>query len=127
MSFEPVVTLALISVCLSTYFEHPGMAASHSTRRGRVSEHNGAPAAQMQGPWYSANNLPSMCLSLLDQAERRRQPGTESRHNTASQRARSPKSRGAAGIVGTCVLVYGRARLGDRGGSNAAMPTGVMV
>lgn len=34
---------------------------------------------------------------------------------------------GTAGFVETRVLVYGRARLGDRGGNNAAMPTGVMV
>lgn len=35
------------------------------------------------------------------------------------------KSRGTAGIVEMCV--YGRAHLGDKGGNNAVMPTGVMV
>lgn len=67
------------------------MAASHSTRHSHVSEHNAAPAAPLQGPWYFTNNLPSMCLSLLDQAERKRQSGRESRYNSASTRAWSPQ------------------------------------
>lgn len=62
------------------------MTASHSTRHSHVSEHNASPAARLRGPWYFTNNLPSMCLSLLDQAERKRQSGRKSRYNSASPR-----------------------------------------
>lgn len=37
------------------------------------------------------------------------------------------KSRGTVGIVEMCISVYVHARLGDRGGNNAEMLTGVMV
>lgn len=48
------------------------------------SEHNAALAALLRGPWYFSNNLPSMCLSLLDQAVWRRQLGKEDRQNPSS-------------------------------------------
>lgn len=67
------------------------MAASHSTRLSHVWEHNATPAARLQGPWYFTNNPPSMCLSLLDQAERERQSGRKRRYNSASPRAWSPQ------------------------------------
>lgn len=30
------------------------------------SKHGGAPAALLWNPWFFSNNLPSMCLSLLE-------------------------------------------------------------
>lgn len=65
------------------------------------SELNGALAARLRGPWYSTNNLPSMCLSLLDQAERRRQSGRETDTILPARVRGAQKSRGTAGIVET--------------------------
>lgn len=82
------------------------MAASHATRPSHVSEHKATPAAWLRGPWYFTNNLPSMCLSVLDQAKRRRQPGRESRHNSANPRAWSLQIQGDywhCGDVRSCV------------------------
>lgn len=103
------------------------MAASHSTRHSHVSEHNASLAARLRGPWYFTNNLPSMCLSLLDQAERRRQSEGKADTILPARMRGARKSRGTAGIVEMCILVYGCARLGDRGGNNVVMPTRVMV
>lgn len=54
-------------------------------------EHNGALAALLQGPWYFSNNLPSMCLSVLDQVVWRRRAGKEGRQNPARLHVRSPQ------------------------------------
>lgn len=90
MSLESFVTLAPISAptCVSVCIWAPqgwgGVTFYQAKPRF-------TPAARLQGPWYFANNLPSMCLSLLDQAEWKRQSGKESRYNSASPHVWSPQ------------------------------------
>lgn len=71
-------------------FEHPGDGCV--TFYKTWSEHNGALAARLRGPWYSTNNLPSMCLSLLDQAERRRQSGRGKQAQSCQPACVQPKT-----------------------------------
>lgn len=73
--------------------EHPGDDCIGFYKVPPHSEYNAALAALLQGPWYLSNNLPSMCLSLLDQAVWRRQSGKEGRQNPASLHVWSPQIR----------------------------------
>lgn len=70
--------------------EHPGGDCIGFYKVPPRLEHNGALAALLWGPWYFSNNLPSMCLSLLDQVVWRRWSGKEGRQNPASLHVRSP-------------------------------------
>lgn len=84
--------------------QHPGDGrVTHSTGHGGVSEHNAAPAALLRGPWYPTNNLPSMCLSLLDQAE----PRSSWEGGAGAILPARQRDRRQCGDV--CLLVYGRA------------------
>lgn len=100
--------------------EHPGEDCIGFYKVRPRSEHNAALAALLQGPWYFSNNLPSMCLSMLDQVVWRRQSGKEGRQNPASLHVWSPQIRRDCCLcVSVCVCVCSR----DRSGNNIVMPT----
>lgn len=112
-------------LCLSMCLSIPGMAASHSTRRDRST----------MALWLLGCGAPDtpliiylacvyLCWTRLSEGGSRE--GKADAILPARVRA-AQNSGGTAGFVETRVLVYGRARLGDSGGNNAAMPTGVMV
>lgn len=98
------------------------------------SQHNAALAALLRGPWYFSNNLPSMCLSLLDQVVWRRQSGREGRQNPASLHVWSPQIQRDCWLcvsvylpmyacVSVCVCERERPGMKDRSGDNTVMPT----
>lgn len=86
-------------------------------------EQNSALAARLWGPWYFSNNLPSMCLSVLDHVVWREGKG---RHIPASLHVRSLQIHRDGWLcphICVCVCVNWR----DRSGSNTVMSTWVMV
>lgn len=70
--------------------EHPGGDCIGFYKVPPRWEHNGALAALLWGPWYFSNNLPSMCLSLLDQVVWRRRSEEEGKKESCQAACEEP-------------------------------------
>lgn len=72
------------------------------------------------GPWYFSNNLPSMCLSLLDQVVWRRRSGKGRQTESCQPACEEPANPEGLLALCDCVLTCMCVCLRDRNGSNTA-------
>lgn len=101
------LAVASAHLCLCMYQSTLGVTSLPPTMYNRIRSKmvHWLLGCELWGSWYFSNNLPSMCLSLLDQGCVAEAARKESRQIPASKQVRSPqiqKSRGSVDIVCEC-------------------------
>lgn len=108
-------------LCLSMYKNTAGGGCIGLYEAELRWEHNGVLDAPLWGLQYFSNNLPSMCLSLLDQSVRARLSGKGRQAESCQLACEAPAH--LEGLLALCECVFMCVCLRDRDGSNKTMPT----